>query len=156
MSLRDEDSLREAVTPHSPQPTAVSGLAAARPHAADEVTPLYNWAMRRPSTRRLIVLIFVLAAASGAALLIRAWAWPGPNTLVGRSESAVRARYGTPEHEFSGHYGLPAMSWAQQFGGEIKSGVFWRLRGRVYVTFEKRGGQWVVISNQYLPNGAAF
>jgi hypothetical protein len=34
MSLRDEDSLRETVTPHSPQPTAVLEKAAARAPAA--------------------------------------------------------------------------------------------------------------------------
>ena len=34
MSLRDEDSLREAVTLHSPRPTAVPVKAATRLHAA--------------------------------------------------------------------------------------------------------------------------
>jgi hypothetical protein len=34
MSLRDEDGLRPAMTPHSPQPTALPEKAAARLHAA--------------------------------------------------------------------------------------------------------------------------
>ena len=66
------------------------------------------------------------------------------------------SRYGRPKHEFAGHYGNPPLAWRQQFKGEVKSAVFGRLGGDLYVSFERRDGQWIVVSNSYLPRGAAF
>src|SRR5438477_12309471 len=110
---------------------------------------------RRPS-RRTFALLVALLVCVATVVLVRASVWPSENALVGQTEAAVRARYGQPKHEFAGHYGLPPLAWTQQFKGEVKSGVFRRLGGEVYVTFEKRNGQWIVISNSYLPRGAAF
>jgi hypothetical protein len=102
------------------------------------------------------VLLVALIASVAIVFLVRASMWPADDGLVGSTETAVRSRYGEPTYEFAGHYGHATQAWAQQFKGEVKSGAFWRLGGHVYVTFEKRNGQWIVISNSYLPRGAAF
>ena len=104
-----------------------------------------------------LAVCFALAACIGIVLVVRASIWPAENVLVGSTETAVRDRYGQPKHEFAGHYGNPPPDWTQQFKGEVKSAVFGRLGGgEIYVTFEKRDDQWMVISNSYLPRGAAF
>src|SRR4051812_1803193 len=104
---------------------------------------------RRPS-RRTLRIVFALAALVAIVYFVRASMWPGENALVGQTEAAVRGRYGQPSHEFAGHYGLPPLVWTQQFKGEVKSNVFGRLGGELYVTYEKRNGRWVVIANSYL------
>ena len=110
---------------------------------------------RRPS-RRSLLIVLALAGIFAVVLLVRYSAWPGENALVGQTESQVCARYGKARVEFAGHYGRPSLDWTQQFKGEVKSAKFGRLGGQIYVTFEKRNGQWVVISNSYLPRGGAF
>lgn len=101
-------------------------------------------------------MALVLAGSLAAVVIVRASIWPGDNALVGQTEAQVRARYGQPKYEGPGHYGMPTLAWTQQFKGEVKSEVFGRLGGSIYVTFEKRDGQWVVISNSYLPRGGVF
>jgi hypothetical protein len=110
---------------------------------------------RRPS-RRSVLVAFAIAVIVAAMFIARASAWPAENALVGQSEAAIRTRYGQPKHEFDGHYGAPPVEWTRQFDGDVKSGVFRRLGGDLYVTFEKRNGQWIVISNSYLPRGGVF
>ncbi|MCE9547249.1 MAG: hypothetical protein K8T25_17395 [Planctomycetia bacterium] len=102
------------------------------------------------------LLIVMTVAAVVVAILTRAWMWPDENALVGRTDAEVIARYGQPVSQSAGHYGLVSVVWTQKFKGPIKSGVFWRLRGEIYVSFEQRNGQWIVISNSYLPSGAQF
>ena len=96
-------------------------------------------------------------ALLGVTILV-VWAsiWPADNALVGTTEVEVQNRYGRPKEEFVGHYGNPPLAWTHQFKGDVKSGVFRRLGGEIYVTFENRDGHWIVISNSYLPRGAAF
>jgi hypothetical protein len=89
-------------------------------------------------------------------LMIHVITPPADNSLVGWTETGMRASYGQPKGEFPGHYGLPPMSWVRQFKGEIKTAVFARPGGELYVSYEKRNGQWIVISNSYLPHGGAF
>jgi hypothetical protein len=111
--------------------------------------------VHRPSWRLLIVTRVIAACITielGACASIK----PADNALVGQTETEVCAIYGHPKREFAGHYGLPPLAWTRQFKGEVKTDVFRRLDGEIYVTYEKRSGQWVVISNSYLPHGGAF
>jgi hypothetical protein len=95
-------------------------------------------------------------AAVVVAFVARAWMWPSENALVGWTEAEVMARYGEPLHEFAGHYGLPDAAWTQRFKRPIKSAIYWRLRGEIYVTFENRNGQWIVVAHLYLPRGVVL
>jgi hypothetical protein len=111
---------------------------------------------RRSLQRRFVLLGALTASAAFIFLLVRASICPADNGLVSSTETAVRARYGEPTDEFAGHYGLPDAAWTQTIKGEVKSAVFWPLGGRLYVTFEKRNGKWIVICNSYLPWGGVF
>ena len=55
-----------------------------------------------------------------------------------------------------GHFGAPPLDWTKQFTGDIKTATFKKRGGEIYVSFEKRDGIWYVISNAWLPEGAAF
>lgn len=81
---------------------------------------------------------------------------PAANALVGQTEMQIRHRYGEPSRDFSGHFGAPPENWTKQFAGEIRSLVFDQANGQLYITFEHRNGQWIVISNDYLRRGSAF
>ena len=91
-----------------------------------------------------------------SALITGCYSPPARDSLVGKSEAAVVAELGKPWAESPGHYGLPPLEWAKKFTGEIKTAKFKKRDGEVYVSFEKRGGVWYVISNDWLPEGAAF
>jgi hypothetical protein len=112
--------------------------------------------MPRRRLRRTLVVLIAIVGSIAIVFLFRASTWPAENALVGSTETAVHARYGEPKQEFAGHYGLPRLGWTQQFTGDVKSAVFGRIGGDAYVTFDKRNGQWIVISNSYLRRGAAF
>lgn len=66
------------------------------------------------------------------------------------------AELGKPWREFPGHFGLPHLDWTKKFTGEIKTAVFKKPGGDVYVSFENRNSIWYVISYSWLPEGAAF
>ncbi len=78
------------------------------------------------------------------------------NDWVGRTDASIGAEMGSPQQAFTGHYGAPPKSWADQFQGEIKTWVFVGPSATTYVTFEKRNGDWIVISNSRVPNGTVF
>jgi hypothetical protein len=81
---------------------------------------------------------------------------PATNAYVGKTEAAVRAELGQPDHEFAGHYGNPPLHFTSQFTGEIKTLVFKRPDGEIYVSFEKRADGWMGICSQWLPQGGVF
>jgi len=81
---------------------------------------------------------------------------PSDNALVGRREAAVLAQLGPPSREWAAHYGNPPDTYTAKFTGEIRSAVFKKRGGEVYVTFEKRGGVWYAISNAWLREGWDF
>jgi hypothetical protein len=81
---------------------------------------------------------------------------PASGSLVGKPEATVVAELGKPWTESPGHYGLPPLEWTKKFTGEIKTAKFKKRGGEIYVSFEKRDGVWYVISNDWLPDGAAF
>lgn len=98
-----------------------------------------------------MALAIVVAAYVGCAEI-----QPAENALVGMNMDAVAASYGQPLHTFDGHYGLPEFSWTQQFQGEVQTCVYARVSGEIYVSYERRGGDWIAICNSYLPRGAVF
>jgi len=81
---------------------------------------------------------------------------PVENSLAGNSETTVRQELVQPHHEFAGHYGNPPLVFTQMFSAQIKTSVFQKSGGDVYVSFEKQKGVWVVICNSWLPKGAVF
>jgi hypothetical protein len=103
--------------------------------------------------RSLAVLLFVVGLILGGWFL---FVPPSDDSLVRLTEAQVQSRIGRPYRNSDGHYGNPDLPWADQFSGAIKSSVFRRFGGEVYVSYEKRNGVWVVIRNSWLPDGAAF
>jgi hypothetical protein len=78
------------------------------------------------------------------------------DNLTGRTEAAVRSDLGMPHREFSGHYGNPPADFTSKLSGDVKTCVFKKPGGQMYVSFENRHGTWIVICNSWLPGGAAF
>jgi hypothetical protein len=70
MSLRDEEAAAPAVTPHSPQPTAVPRKAAARLHAVvgrmSAVRPRYRLMLRLLAGFSLILCVFAISHVPAA------------------------------------------------------------------------------------------
>ena len=95
-----------------------------------------------------VLAIFTIAGCSNSD--------PVENAYVNKTEAFVRAELGSPYREAVGHYGLPPISFTNQFSGEIKTLVFKKAGGEIYVSFEKRPDGWIGICSSWLPKGAAF
>jgi hypothetical protein len=101
----------------------------------------------------LLRLSTVLAACL---LLAGCYSPPAENSLAGQSEASIRLTLGQPHNEFSGHYGLPSPAFTKEFVGEVKTSVFAKPGGELYVSFEKRNSVWIAICNSWLPKGSEF
>lgn len=104
--------------------------------------------MKQRSSKLLTLLLLLLIPGC--------YSPPAENALTGKTEDAVRAQFGQPHHEFAGHYAAPPESFTQQFTGPIKTLVFAKPGGELYVSFERRNGSWIAICNSWLRSGAAF
>ena len=103
-----------------------------------------------------LLVAFCLSAGLTGCSGSQSYAPPPENGLAGSAEAAVKSKLGQPNNEFSGHYGNPPLDFTKKFTGEVKTSVFSKPGGDVYVSFEKRNGTWVAICNSWLPKGAAF
>jgi hypothetical protein len=104
--------------------------------------------MARPPLHLLLTLVLVLVAGC--------YSPPAANSLVGKPEATVLAELGKPWTEEPGHFAAPPIDWTKQFTGDIKTATFRKRGGELYISFEKRDGIWYVITNAWLPEGAAF
>jgi hypothetical protein len=103
-----------------------------------------------PRLLRFIAVIVIGLWLPGCA------ARPRENSLVGKSEAAILMEFGQSHSEFAGHYGSPPVSFVEKFRGEVKTMIFDRRGGDLYVSFEKRNGVWTAICNSFLAKGSMF
>lgn len=80
---------------------------------------------------------------------------PVQGQFVGQTRAAIEAKYGKPTDEWTGHYGNPPVSYAEQHSPAIST-TYQRFGGTLYLSFEPRQGEWVCFSSDWLPNGCVF
>lgn len=79
--------------------------------------------------------------------------WEG--RLVGQSRVAVVKMLGPPDDEWDGHCGLPPTRFVQ-LHPVAKTLTFPQPGGKLYVSFEPQGSQWIAFACSYLPDGAVW
>lgn len=79
--------------------------------------------------------------------------WEG--RLIGQSRSAVEKKLGPAEDEWNCHYGNPDIRFIK-LHPVAKTLIFPQPGGKLYVSFEPQGSQWMAFDCSYLPEGAAW
>lgn len=79
--------------------------------------------------------------------------WEG--RLVGQSRAAVVKKLGPPDDEWDGHYGLPHTGFVK-LHPVAKTLTFPQPGGKLYVSFDPKGSQWIAFACSYLPDGAVW
>lgn len=110
--------------------------------------------------RTLFCLTAAVAIVAGVVAIYREadpdrkvrW-WEG--RLVGQSRSAVEKQLGPAEDEWNGHYGNPDIRFVELHPA-AKTLIFSQSGGKLYVSFEPQGSQWIAFDCTFLPDGAAF
>ncbi len=108
----------------------------------------------------------VLAAGAAAALAVYLYRGnpfdpidrgksPVADQYVGQTKAALIAQYGRPTHEWEGHYGNPSLAYAEQHDPAVTL-TYVRSTGALYLSFERKGDEWVCFSSCWMPNGWAF
>jgi hypothetical protein len=75
--------------------------------------------------------------------------------LYGQEKQAILKKFGKPTREWVGHYGRPPEDYLQNHKDAI-SVTYDYSDGKLYLSFEKRGDDWICFSSDWLPEGAEF
>jgi hypothetical protein len=113
-------------------------------------------------TRRLLVYGFVALVIFDLALCLSVAVFfyrtpfdprkPDSGRYVGRTQEYILDRFGSPSHQWEGHYGLRAPS-AGPNGGPVVTMTYERWTGMLYLSFEQVNGEWTCYSCDWVPNG---
>ena len=80
---------------------------------------------------------------------------PVAGEYVGQTKAAVIGRYGPPTREWSGCYGLAPADYVTKHDRAVTL-IYERSTGRLYLSFDPVGGEWVCFSSDWMPNGCEF
>lgn len=75
--------------------------------------------------------------------------------LIGLNQNQLLDELGEPTQTFDGLFGNPTVAHAQQYG-EVRTQVYDRYGGSLYVALESRNGGWFVVEADYLPDGVEW
>lgn len=75
--------------------------------------------------------------------------------FIGHSEEAISTRFGRPQIEFNGPYGMPPVEERRTYP-EARTRVYVANGGQLYVAFCRQRGKWVCYTAAWLPTGASF
>jgi hypothetical protein len=81
---------------------------------------------------------------------------PGVNEHVGKTMPQILKQFGEPGYEWDGHFGNPRADYAAA-QNPARSFVYNRQSGgTLYLSFERRGSEWVCFTSHWLPKGGVF
>ncbi len=80
---------------------------------------------------------------------------PISGEYVGETKTDLISRFGEPSHQWNGHYGSPSLEYARQHVSAITI-TYKRPNGVLYLSFEKKGDEWVCFRSNWMPNGCVF
>jgi hypothetical protein len=80
---------------------------------------------------------------------------PIADEYLGKTKTFLIWKYGSPSKEWSGHYANPPTDYIEQHKPAITIS-YERFTGVLYVSFERKGDEWICFSSHWLPKGWAF
>jgi hypothetical protein len=75
---------------------------------------------------------------------------------IGWTRTAIEAKHGPPSHEWQGHYGPPVDEEYARKHDPAVTVIYERGDGTLYVSFEKKNGEWICFRSDWMPTGWVF